>query len=117
MPSVELLWWAGCPSHPEALARLREELAAAGMDPSAVVLREIRSEAAAEAAGFAGSPTIRINGIDVVDPGDRPARLTCRVYRLRDGRVSAVPDRADIRDALSDNAAGNRNRNQGGSRQ
>src|SRR6266536_1544228 len=27
--------------------------------------------------------------------------LTCRVYRLRDGSVSAVPDRQDVRDALA----------------
>jgi hypothetical protein len=38
--------------------------------------------------------------VDVQDPGAEPAGLTCRVYRLRDGRVSAVPDPDDLRDAL-----------------
>ena len=30
------------------------------------------------------------------NPGIEPLGLTCRVYRLRDGRISALPDRADI---------------------
>ena len=29
-----------------------------------------------------------------------PPGLTCRVYRLRDGRVSPKPDPDDLRDAL-----------------
>ena len=49
---------------------------------------------------FVGSPTIRIDGADVQDPGDEPSALTCRVYHRRDGRVSPVPDPADVRDAL-----------------
>ena len=44
--------------------------------------------------------TIRIDGADVQDPGGEPAGLTCRVYRRRDGRVSPVPDPADLRAAL-----------------
>ena len=33
-------------------------------------------------------------------PAGEPVGLTCRVYRLRDGRVSPLPDPEDIRDAL-----------------
>ena len=29
-----------------------------------------------------------------------PTGFTCRVYHRRDGRVSATPDLADVRDAL-----------------
>ena len=98
---VEFLWWSGCPSSDEALADLRAELDAHGLDPAAVAVREIESDREAEAVGFPGSPTIRIDGADVVDPGPDPVGLTCRVYRLRDGRYSPVPDRADIADALA----------------
>jgi hypothetical protein len=98
---VELLWWTGCPSTEEALGELREEMTAAGLDPESIVVREIADEAEAERAGFVGSPTIRVDGRDVVDPGGEPAGLTCRVYRLSDGRVSAVPDRAVVRAALA----------------
>ena len=97
---VELLFWDGCPSHPKALADLREALADIGLDPDGVIVREVDSEASAEAEDFVGSPTIRIDGRDVQPPGDEPTGLTCRVYRLRDGRYSPTPDAADVRDAL-----------------
>jgi hypothetical protein len=97
---VELLFWNGCPSHPQALAQLRAALAAAGHDPDAVVMREVHDEAQAATERFIGSPTIRIDGRDIVDPGDEPPSLSCRVYRLRDGRFSPTPDPEDLRDAL-----------------
>jgi hypothetical protein len=53
-----------------------------------------------------GSPTIRVNGRDLQPPGDEPVGLTCRVYRLRDGRISPLPDRAEVREALSGAIAG-----------
>lgn len=99
-PRVELLWWSGCPSWEEAAEIVREEMEAAGLDPGGLELREVPSDEAAAREGFVGSPTIRVDGRDVQDPGEQPAGLTCRVYRLRDGRISALPDRADVRDAL-----------------
>ena len=101
-PTVELLYWEGCPSHPQALARLRAALAEMGLDPEQVAVREVLTDEQAADEGFIGSPTIRIDGVDVQDPGDEPAALTCRVYRRRDGRISPVPDPADVRDALHD---------------
>ena len=100
-PSVELLWWAGCPSWAEATALVREEMRAAGLDPEALSVREVSDPADAEREGFPGSPTIRIDGRDLQDPGAAPIGLTCRVYRLRDGRVAALPDRADVAEALA----------------
>ena len=98
---VEMLWWAGCPSHPRALEDLRAAMAEAGLDPSEVILREVADEAAAERERFVGSPTIRVEGRDVVPPPPgEPAGLTCRLYTLRDGRISPVPDPADLRAAL-----------------
>jgi hypothetical protein len=99
-PTVELLFWQGCPSHPRALADLRRVAADVGLDPDAVLLREVSTEAAARDERFVGSPTVRVDGVDVQDPGEEPAGLTCRVYRRRDGRISAVPDPDDLRDAL-----------------
>jgi hypothetical protein len=99
-PSVQLLFWEGCPSHPQALAQLREAMADLGLDADAVEVRHIDTQQRAEAEGFVGSPTIRIDGVDVQDPGDEPTALTCRIYHRRDGRISPVPDPADVRDAL-----------------
>jgi hypothetical protein len=98
---VELLFWEGCPSHPKALAGLRDVMAEMGLDPSTVVVREIQTQSGATLEHFVGSPTIRIDGVDVQPSGEEPAGLTCRVYRRRDGRVSPTPDPADVRDALA----------------
>jgi len=99
-PRVELLWWRGCPSWEETREILREEMEAAGLDPGRIEMVEIASDEDVAREGFVGSPTIRIDGRDVADPGEQPASLTCRIYRLRDGRISALPDRLDLREAL-----------------
>jgi hypothetical protein len=100
---VELLWWEGCPSHPDALADLRAALRAEGIAENALELRHVGSDDEAERLRFPGSPTIRVDGEDVVPPGEGdPVGLACRVYRLRDGRFSPVPDPADVRDKLRD---------------
>jgi len=98
--TVELLWWEGCPSHPEALADLERVLHEEGV-PADVTRVEIEDDEQARRERFPGSPTIRIDGRDIVPPGHgEPYSLTCRVYRTRDGRVSAVPDPEDVRDAV-----------------
>jgi hypothetical protein len=101
-PRVELLFWDGCPSHPEALADLRAAMADVGLDPDTVLVREVDTDERAGRERFVGSPTIRVDGEDVdPPPGDEPVGLTCRVYRLRDGRISPTPDPATVREALS----------------
>ncbi len=99
-PSVELLWWRDCPSWEEALAILREEAEAIGIDQEVIRVREVRTDRDADRERFVGSPTIRIDGRDIDPPRDEPIGLACRVYRLRDGRISPIPDRADVREAL-----------------
>jgi hypothetical protein len=98
--TVELLWWDGCPSHPAALEELRRILREEGVEADVTTV-EIEDDEQARRERFPGSPTIRIDGEDVVPPGDgEPFSLTCRVYRTRDGRISAVPDPEDVRDAV-----------------
>lgn len=101
VPRIELLWWEGCPSHPQALADLRAAMDELGLDPETVDVREVRTDGDAAAEGFPGSPTIRVDGRDVQPPGEGdPMGLTCRVYHRRDGRISPTPDPQDVRDAL-----------------
>jgi hypothetical protein len=100
-PTVELLFWDGCPSHPRALAELRQTMAARGLDPETVSVRAVNTDDVARRERFVGSPTIRIDGLDIVEPpGDEPYALACRVYYARDGRVVPVPDPADVDAAL-----------------
>lgn len=97
---IELLYWQGCPSHPEAKALLEQVLADLGRDDE-IVLTEVTSDAEAERLRFPGSPTIRVDGrdIDAMGANGRPS-LTCRIYHLPDGRVSPVPSREQLEVAL-----------------
>ena len=97
---VELLWWEGCPSYPETLEDLTRVLREEGVEAE-VDLVEVGTDEQAQREHFPGSPTIRLDGEDAIAvPESEPFSLTCRVYRLRDGRISATPDPEDLRDAV-----------------
>jgi hypothetical protein len=103
MTSVELLFWEGCPSHPAALSQLRHALAETGHADVPVQMVRIESEEQADREDFVGSPTIRVDGADLMPPPPgEPTGLNCRVYRLRDGRFSPTPDPDDLRDSLGE---------------
>jgi hypothetical protein len=65
-------------------------------------MHEIRTHEEAGELAFPGSPTIRIDGRDVDPAGaGAPPALSCRVYRFPDGRVSPIPSRQQLEEALS----------------
>jgi hypothetical protein len=98
---IELFFWKGCPSHPEAKQMLEQVLAERGLE-TPIAMREVTTQEEAEALRFPGSPTIRIDGRDVDPVGatSRPA-LNCRIYYLPDGKVSPVPSREQLEEAIS----------------
>lgn len=99
---VELLYFNGCPSYERLLPKLRELVAEA--DPDAEVeLRRVESIDAAERERFFGSPTVRIDGVDI-DPGAGGREdfgLKCRLYRSDEG-ASGLPPEKWIRTALAE---------------
>ena len=98
---IELLYWEGCPSHPEAAELLQRVLAARGVEAT-IDRREVTTQREAETLRFPGSPTIRIDGRDVDPAGAAsPPALNCRIYYLPDGRVSPVPSREQLEEALA----------------
>ncbi|MGO9974597.1 MAG: hypothetical protein ACLP01_17690 [Solirubrobacteraceae bacterium] len=119
-PVIELLWWEGCPSTEQARMQLQAALGEIGLERTEIRMVEVRTDAQAWSLDFPGSPTIRINGVDLLELarvqladsvsadahssapacGPAPAALTCRVYRRRDGRISPLPDPEDVREAL-----------------
>ena len=100
--NVELLWWEGCPSTDRALVAVQEALGELGLSDVEVRMREIKDDGDARETGFVGSPTILIDGADLVPAAaEEQIGLSCRVYRRRDGRVSPIPDPEDLREALS----------------
>ena len=98
---IELLYWDGCPSYPEAAELLEDVLRQRGIGAD-VERREVKTHEEAVSLRFPGSPTIRIDGRDVDPDGARaePA-LSCRIYRLPDGRVSPIPAREQLEAALA----------------
>jgi len=103
MAKIEFFYWEDCPSHERALAILREVMTEEGIaDPVAVI--EVKTEDEAQRYHFYGSPTIHVNGHDIVPPLDdmTESSLTCRAYRRADGRISPLPPRELIVAALRD---------------
>ena len=98
---VDVLYWEGCPSYPEAL-QLVESVLSERHPGVAVTVVSVETEEEAMRLAFPGSPTVRVDGRDVDPDGaaDRPS-LSCRVYRLPDGRPSPIPSRAQIEEALA----------------
>lgn len=98
---IEFLYWEDCPSHPEAMELLEAVLRDRGL-AAEVEVRHVASQEEAEAYDFHGSPTIRVDGRDVDPEGAASERvaLACRIYHLPDGRVSPVPTRAMLEEAL-----------------
>ncbi len=96
---IIFLYWEGCPSHEEALARLRQVLEEEGVNAEVEVVR-VDTEEEAQRWHFVGSPTILVEGEDIQPLPHEPTRLTCRVYRWEDGRISPLPSPETIRRAI-----------------
>ena len=85
---VELLYFDGCPSWTVADERLTAALRTAGRDVS-VERRRVETLAEAQALGFLGSPTIRIDGTDPFASGTEQVGLACRLYATPAGLAGA----------------------------
>jgi len=78
---VEILYVTDCPNHPAAVALVRDILA--DQCVSAEILEIlVPNEAAAKELNFRGSPTVRVNGKDVIEEcdGSEETALCCRIY-------------------------------------
>lgn len=79
---VEVLYVMDCPTHPAAVRLVKDVLAAESI---VAEIREVlvSDEQMATTLGFPGSPTIRVNGRDVVGEPKTAANASfcCRLYR------------------------------------
>jgi hypothetical protein len=90
---VEILYLDGCPSYARFAPRLHELLAGAGVDAEPDE-RLVDSPEAAVAERFLGSPTVRIDGVDVEQGADSRCDygLKCRLYSTSEGLHGTPPD-------------------------
>lgn len=86
MLDIEFLYFDGCPSYKRAEELLDEALRETNVE-ARVDKKTIESDEMAVAERFLGSPTIRINGVDVYPPARDSAdyALKCRLYRTDQG--------------------------------
>lgn len=90
---IELLYFDGCPSHESFVPRLEALLSQANVDAS-IEERRVESDEAAQRERFLGSPTLRVDSVDV-EPiaGERTDYgLKCRLYATDAGLVGSPPD-------------------------
>lgn len=97
---IEILYFDGCPNHKPAVERVRDVLKEEGISAQVSEVN-VPDDATAQALGFMGSPSIRVNGLDV-EPAARSAReygMMCRTY-IVGGRREGLPSGEMIRQAL-----------------
>ena len=100
-PKVEVFYFDACPSHQALMPRLERMMTEAGLDPETVELHNVDSDEVAVASGFLGSPSVRVDGVDV-EPGAGERAdfgMTCRLYEFG-GRRRGIPPDAWLRAAL-----------------
>lgn len=97
---IEFLYFRNCPNHETARQLLREVLRENNLR---VTLHNMRIDSRDEAIArrFLGSPTIRINGVDIERRAEKRSNygMQCRVY-FANGHFSGVPSKQMIQAAL-----------------
>lgn len=86
---IHLLHIDDCPNWQEAGDRVRRALDSIGRSDIPVEFVLIRTEAEAVSSGFAGSPTILLDGQDLFPSEGKTADLACRVYLTEHGFAGA----------------------------
>lgn len=96
---IELLHIDQCPNTVRALERLESALAVLGRSDIAVRLRQLSTASDIPDTGFAGSPTITVDGSDIFPTGAPADDLACRLYATPDG-FAGLPTLNQIVQAL-----------------
>ncbi|MEP7345260.1 MAG: mercuric transporter MerT family protein [Gemmatimonadaceae bacterium] len=102
---IEILYFDGCPHYMPAVELVNEVLREE-RSTAQVVAVNVPDQTTALATGFLGSPTIRVNGLDV-EPEARALRdygITCRTYQAN-GRMEGLPSRELIRQAIREDGS------------
>lgn len=96
MAEVTLLYFDGCPSWETTDQRLRT---LANEVDFTLRRQKVDTPEAAEAWSFRGSPTVLVDGRDVLAVGDEPVGLACRIYQTPDGPAGS-PTIEQLREIL-----------------
>lgn len=78
---IEILVIEGCPNTADAVAAVEDALLVVGRPTTEVSVRTLHDPADSDGKGFAGSPTILVDGRDLFPDGASAQALACRVYQ------------------------------------
>jgi hypothetical protein len=103
--TVELYYFKDCPSYATAAANLKAALRAEGL-PENIEMVEVISEEDAQRKRLIGSPTIRIDGIDLEGPEaeTKGYGYGCQVYS-QNSQTAGWPSVEQIRSTLQNRTA------------
>ena len=87
---IELIYDPDCPNVPEARTQLLRAFAETGISPRWVEWRLDSAETPAYARAF-GSPTLLVNGQDVVEQTSTFGNACCRLYADPSGTLQGAP--------------------------
>ena len=88
---IELLYFDGCPNWRQTLEDITAVLNEYQV-PAKVELVKVTSHQEAQRLAFLGSPTVRVDGIDIeLDVPDSGYGLECRVYWVEDRPLERPP--------------------------
>lgn len=92
---IEVLYFDGCPNHMPTAQRVRAIVKQEGVSAEVTEI-EVKDESEARALAFPGSPTIRVDGLDVEPAlrGSADTGFACRRY------AGGIPSEEMIRAAL-----------------
>jgi len=89
---ITFLYSEECPSHDEALERLRRSIELERISADVEIV-SVKTDEEAERRKFAGSPTILVNGRDIDPPANPYYALTAERTRSRMGASPHFPPR------------------------
>ncbi|HEY9471424.1 MAG TPA: thioredoxin family protein [Propionibacteriaceae bacterium] len=92
---LEVLHIADCPNWELAGARLREALISTGHGDVPIKFRLLRTAEDTAGTGFAGSPTITVDGTDLFPSEGSTSNLACRIYSTSSG-LAGLPTVDDL---------------------
>lgn len=95
---IELLYFDGCPSWQSGLQNLHSALEANGLDISVELVQVVDNDDAARKK-FLGSPSFRVNGVELWNEERDTYSMSCRVYATPEG-MKGSPTVSMLREAI-----------------
>ena len=103
MHKIELLYFDGCPSWQSGLAALQQVMASENLD-FPIRMIEIKTPEQAQSEHFLGSPSYRVDGVDLWPETRHTYDMSCRVYQTAHG-LRGIPTNEMLRARINERLA------------